>query len=217
MWLGCGKATRGNYLLSSLALPTLLRIYHVAYVLQASEAGSRISTLFSYKVPASPTCFPSPSMEALTAVGLASNVVQFISFARELVSTTGRISKSADGALIEDLEITATARSLQDMCRDLQAPNLGYGSPKTSKEDNQLVKLCERCQTIAQLLLETIDSLQVKTKINGRTAKKWASFRQAFNSILAADEIAELESRLDRYQKAIDTTLLMSLRYALSG
>lgn len=157
-------------------------------------------------------------MEALAAVGLASNVVQFISFTRELVTTSKQISRSADGALIQNLEIEAIARNLQSLSDSLIIrPRREDGDSSTyyepPKEEESLQQLCRGCRYVARLLIEKMKGLQVDSKVSGRASRKWASFRQALNSVLAENDIDDLETRLDRYQTTINTTLLASLRY----
>jgi hypothetical protein len=56
--------------------------------------------------------------DPLTALGLASNIVQLITFASSLVSKTREISKSANGALVANLELEAIASNLQELSRE---------------------------------------------------------------------------------------------------
>jgi hypothetical protein len=164
-------------------------------------------------------------MEALTAVGLASNIVQFIGFAREVVSTNRSISRNADGALVEHLEIDAVAQQLQTLSERLTVRPTEKkskhseqdGKPSAppgplSKEEQELEQLCGGCRAVSRLLIEKINSLKANTRIPGKAGKKWVNFRQALKSVLAADEIEDLGTRLDRYQTAINTTLLVNLR-----
>jgi hypothetical protein len=53
-------------------------------------------------------------MEALTAVGLASNVVQFISFTREVITTSRQIAGDA-GGLVTNLELEAIAKNFKHL------------------------------------------------------------------------------------------------------
>ncbi|KAF2798036.1 hypothetical protein K505DRAFT_372003 [Melanomma pulvis-pyrius CBS 109.77] len=149
-------------------------------------------------------------MEALAAVGLASNVVQFISFAQDLVSTSKQISRNADGALVENLELEAITQNLDRLSSSLLVRS-SYDSVD-SKEDQELRELCDGCRHVSGLLIEKLISLKVRPKVSGSAGRQWASFRQALNSVLNAEEITDLEARLDRYQKAINSTLLASLR-----
>jgi hypothetical protein len=157
-------------------------------------------------------------MEAVAALGLASNVVQFLSFARELVSTNRSISRSADGSLVEHLELQAVAGNLQTLSKRLYVPpgktnRKRLKDPALAKEDEELRHLCEGCRQVAEQLIEKINGLKVETRIPGKVGKRWVNFRQALSSVLAADEIEDLSTRLDRYQHTINTTLLVNLRY----
>ena len=160
-------------------------------------------------------------MEAVAALGLASNVVQFLAFARELVSTNRSITRSADGTLVEHLELEAVARNLQTLSSRLYvAPattkRKRLNDPTLAKEEEELERLCEGCRHVAGMLTSKIRDLKVETRIPGRAGRKWVNFRQALNSVLAANEIEDLSTRLDRYQQTINTTLLVNLRYALT-
>jgi len=150
-------------------------------------------------------------MEALAAVGLASNVVQFISFAQDLISTSRQISRNADGALVENLELEAITTNLDRLGSRLLVSS-GYNAADTA-EDRELRKLCEGCRHVSGLLIEKLMSLKIESKSSGRAGRQWASFRQALSSVLNADEIRDLEQRLDRYQKGINSALLASLRF----
>jgi hypothetical protein len=147
-------------------------------------------------------------MEALAAVGLASNVLQFISFAQDLVSTSKQISRNADGALVENLELEAITKNLDHL-----GSSLLVRVRHDDADTKELRKLCEGCRYISGLLIERLKSLKVNSKLSGTVGQQWASFRQALNSVMNAEEIADLERRLDRYQKAINSALLASLRY----
>lgn len=57
-------------------------------------------------------------MEALAAVGLASNVVQFISFTREVITTGRQISGDA-GGLVTNLELEAIVKNLKNLSLQL--------------------------------------------------------------------------------------------------
>jgi len=160
-------------------------------------------------------------MDAVAALGLASNVVQFIVFARELISTNRTISRSADGTLVEHLELEAVAGNLQTLSKRLNMsparPNRKrLDDPTIAKEEEELERLCEGCRQVAGVLVEKIKGLKVDTKIPGKAGRKWVNFRQALNSVLAADAIEDLSMRLGRYQQTINTILLVNLRYGLT-
>jgi hypothetical protein len=62
------------------------------------------------------------------ALGLASRVVQFITFASSLVSKTNEISKSTHGTLAENLELEAIASNLQELSKEIRGLSSRHGS-----------------------------------------------------------------------------------------
>ncbi|KAF2849507.1 hypothetical protein T440DRAFT_555812 [Plenodomus tracheiphilus IPT5] len=256
-------------------------------------------------------------MEALAALGLASNIVQFISFTREIISTSRQIASDA-GGLITNLELEAIAKNFHRLDSELQVTQRGGvdatedralrvgleaavdqalrrdippehdyalwkavteaislalpndmisavdgalhngilsaitlarrnnyhpGMPVTANnvdrstkdrkdlrlriniaidqalregtspaEDQELRKLCEGCSHVAGDLLTKIRSLGDSQKLSSGRKKPWANFRQALATVMKAGDIEELEARMDRYQKAVNTALLVSLR-----
>lgn len=100
------------------------------------------------------------AMEVLAAVGLTSNIIQFISFAQDLVSTTKQISRNADGALIEHLELEAITTNLTHLNSSLFARSTHITVDSTedlelrkisTAEDKELKELSEGCRSISRL------------------------------------------------------------------
>ena len=152
-------------------------------------------------------------MELLTAVGLASNVVQFISFAGDLISKGKEIARSADGVLLENHEIEAVTQSLHDLSQELIAPKnhaqtRSRDSNKISQAEEELLKLCDGARDVAKTLLTALRNL----KAPNIKRTPWTSFRQAFLAVLSADKVDQLSIRLERYRQQINTALLVSLR-----
>ncbi|KUJ13781.1 uncharacterized protein LY89DRAFT_784647 [Mollisia scopiformis] len=143
--------------------------------------------------------------EALAALGLASNIVQFVSFASDLISKSRAISKSTDSGLVENLELEAISSTLHELNHGLLRA-LATGASSSTAE-KILQELCKGCGDVMEELLEVIQSL----KSQGPHTR-WNSFRQALKSVWKEDQIKALSTRLDRYRNQIDTTLLMSLR-----
>jgi hypothetical protein len=146
-------------------------------------------------------------VDPMTALGLASNVVQLVSFTSDIISKSREIYKSQDGKLVEHMELEAITNSLKGLSSDLLFPSEGED---LSRRDENLQDLCEGCREISRQLLGVIQEFQAQ---GGN--KKWKSFRGALNSIWKEDEIEKLSRRLDRYRAQIDTTLLVSLTTAL--
>jgi hypothetical protein len=144
-------------------------------------------------------------MDPLTALGLASNIIQLISFTSDLVSKSREIYKSADGALVEHLELETIAKSLKDLSTDL--PDELKRQKSLTNLEKQLRDLCEKCNEVSIELIEATNRLRA----TGHN-KKWNSFRQALNSVWNDDKINALSKRLENYRSQLDTALLVSLR-----
>jgi len=54
-------------------------------------------------------------LDPLAALGLASSIVQLISFTSDLVAKGRDIYQSSDGTLVENLELEAITKSLEDL------------------------------------------------------------------------------------------------------
>jgi hypothetical protein len=150
--------------------------------------------------------------DPLTALGLAANIIQFITFASSLVSKTSEISNSAHGSTLENTELKAIATNLTDLNKQLEPPKAPGGNDKQSrkaaKSGERLRELCTECEKAAWELLSVIQRLE-----HGKGRSKWKSFRQALLSVWKESEIAALSRRLERYRSQIGTALLLSLRY----
>ncbi len=144
-------------------------------------------------------------MDPLTALGLASNVIQLISFTNDLISKSRQIYRSANGELVEHLELETIAKSLQDLSSDI--PTELRGMKSLTRTEKQLRDICTGCKQVSKELIDVIDGL----KATGEH-KKWNSFRQALNSVWKEDTINALSKRLERYRSQLDTALLVSLR-----
>jgi hypothetical protein len=144
-------------------------------------------------------------MSELAALGLASNIVQLVAFTSNLVAKGREIYGSADGVLVEFLELEAITNRLEELSSELIPPII-RGRALTENE-RQLRELCDGCRDVSKELLDVISSLKAQG-----THKRWNSFRQALHSIWKEGEVQTLSTRLERYRRQIDTTLLVSIR-----
>lgn len=144
----------------------------------------------------------------MTALGLASNIIQLISFTSDIVSKSRELYKSQDGKLVEHAELEAITKNLQELSNDIIFPSRHRSA--ISQADKDLAELCEGCKEISRQLIGAIQGLKAQ-----RGNKRWNSFRQALKTIWKEDEIARISERLDRYRAQIDTRLLVSLTTTL--
>jgi hypothetical protein len=164
-------------------------------------------------------------MEPLTALGLASNVVQFVDFASKVISQTVKIYRTAPKGNDQDEH-----KILENVTRDLviyseslkkslesQTPNVARGfrdtllpaapPPVLSEADQEIVHICNDCKKISARLLAVLDKLR-SSKIT-----LWNSFLDALKTIWSEEEIQSLRQVLDTYRHQMSLYLLVSIRY----
>lgn len=148
-------------------------------------------------------------MDPLGALGLASNILQCVQLAGNIISKSREIYKSVDGATEEVVCIADIARNLSAICQDL--PDLSPEAKRTklSTAEKRLRELCEETKSISAEFLKMLEQLEPKEPRTG-----WNSFKQALNSTWKQSDIRALEKRLDGIRKQLNTTLLICLRYS---
>jgi len=152
-------------------------------------------------------------MDPASALGLASSIVQLVQFTGDLISKGNEIYKSADGTLIDNLELETIAASLADLSKEV--PLLVHTKDRKkslTKIEKEMQDLCQGCNAISMQLIEVVGELK-----NKRPPTRWNSFRQALLSVWKESEIAALEKRLERYRRQLDTVLLVSLKKSIEG
>ena len=151
-------------------------------------------------------------MDPATALGIASSIVQLVSFTSDLISKGNEIYKSVDGALSENLELETIAASLQELSSEL--PLTFFNNPKRqlSKTEKQMQDLCQDCKILSTQLLDAVKAL----KISG-SSTRWKGFRQALLIVWQEPKIIALETRLERYRRQLDTVLLISLKESIES
>jgi hypothetical protein len=154
-------------------------------------------------------------MDALSALGLAGNIVQFVSFSHEIVSLGKEIYKSASGTRAESLELESIIQDLSAIhgsLRDSWAGRAGRHStlPKTdshSRQEATLVALIDQCDPIYTELKSVLEKLHVQGE-----HRKWKSFSAAVKFLWKEDEIKDLEKRICKLQCQIDSNLISGIR-----
>ncbi|TRX91134.1 hypothetical protein FHL15_007922 [Xylaria flabelliformis] len=122
-------------------------------------------------------------MESLAALGLASNIVQFVDFASKLVADTRTLYKSANPTSANSLVLREVAGDLTRLSDAVIVPNhLG---------DNGLKQLALIAKKVAGDILGMMDDLQVKGK---KTA--WKSFLIAVKEVRSEDTITSITNNI---------------------
>jgi hypothetical protein len=128
-------------------------------------------------------------MEGLAAIGLASNIVQFISFSYTLVSKARHIHQSTSGLSDEGVDICTVAKDIRGFSSRILA----------RKETSDPFSLIAReCDSVARELLDAISEIQHRHGATGLADKptKWQSFRKALKCVWKKEQIESLKVRL---------------------
>ncbi|KAF2803249.1 uncharacterized protein BDZ99DRAFT_576168 [Mytilinidion resinicola] len=154
-------------------------------------------------------------MDPLSALSVASGVIQIVDFSAKVISRTREIYLSADGALEENSFLEDATANLSELSTELteeirqtvwgfRSKGSGFGRKSA---DEQLIQLAKDSRMVATNLLEKLD--RVKRKKDGG---KRNALNQGIRSILEQKEVSGLADRLDQIRKQVDTALLLSLR-----
>ncbi|VUC37100.1 unnamed protein product [Clonostachys rosea] len=163
-------------------------------------------------------------MDSLVALGLGTNVVQFVHFLSSTTSTCIEISQSTGGATKQTLEIESVYNSLQDFQTKLRSTGTTPESrsfrelipnhcdinanPETQPLVKSLESLAADCDALCDELLDTVR----KMKVNSDKWRGCKSFMVALKSAWGEAKFQRLEKRIDRFQKAISLNFFPLLR-----
>ena len=142
-------------------------------------------------------------MEAIVVVGLAANILQFVTWTTELLSETHNIYTSFHGTTEELKDVEETTQDLADLAASLtttESADTLQALPlasRPSKAEINLVRLASKCKVATDELIRRLDSL----RLNDGPRSKSASFRLAFRASLGKRETAELKAKVDRYRQ----------------
>jgi N-terminal domain on NACHT_NTPase and P-loop NTPases len=146
--------------------------------------------------------------DPFTAIGLASSIVQFIDFSFKIVSKASEIKQSADGVLSENFDLEIVTKDLvvinARLKDSLQPPKVAI---VLIQEQRRIYDLRERCNEVAEELLNALDKLKAKGS-QGR----WKSLRQALKSVWDRDKIIDIQSRLTGLREELELRVLVDMK-----
>ena len=148
-------------------------------------------------------------MEAVAALGLASNVFQFVQFASGMLDTASTIYQSATGAGAQSETLENVYSKLSQFSRDLGISGKYSDMPQSRYEDD-MVKLAAGCESKCQELLQLVGKLKVAP---AGKRKAWKSLRAALLTVCHQDDFRRLEREIDSYQKAMTLLTSANIKY----
>ena len=139
-------------------------------------------------------------MEALAAVSLAGNILQFLDFTHDAISKSHQIHTSISGTLKEHADLKGLTTDLKDLSGRLQA--------SSGPVDLVLEQLCSRCREVADDLLEALESLRVRGKYT-----RFQCLRKALKVLWGQEKLRKLEERLAGFRHELNLHITVELRY----
>lgn len=108
-------------------------------------------------------------MEPLSALGLASGVIQIVDFSGRLLAKSREIYHSAEGNVEEHELLEDSANNLAELSAALSTPLLRelekqqqrFGK-RINAADKQLIQLCKDCKDVVTKLLTEINRLKIR-------------------------------------------------------
>jgi hypothetical protein len=143
-------------------------------------------------------------LEALAAIGLASNIVQFFDFLCKLFAEIGEIRSSATGISENNADLETIASELKRMIARLTSATI----PSGSATGQQLKDLAGKIASVADDLLGAITEFKAN-----KPRGKWKSFVHAVQQKLSkGQKVEKMASRLSKLQEQLNTQLLLLVR-----
>lgn len=156
-------------------------------------------------------------LDPLSALNVATAVVQFVDSGSRLIDLAYEIYNSKDGAVEEHLEIekvTALLKSLNDADLKRLDDELGRSFDAKTRDwttsERQLQSLAYDCSRLANELLGLLGELREQTS----RCKSWGALKQAVKSMRKRRDVENLQKRLAEIRSQVSFHLLHSLRYA---
>ena len=138
-------------------------------------------------------------MDPLSAVGLASSIVQLVDFTTKIVNGARQVYESRAGVVAQNADIGLCASELKALCDRVQAD----ARPISHKQDYEaFARLADRCIEVSSDLLALLEKLKAKN-----LESKWDCTVAAFKAQLKKTEREDLLGRLSECRAQLDTQL----------
>ena len=146
-------------------------------------------------------------MDPLSALTVASSVIEFVDFGFKLMSGSHELYNSTDGSSSINSELEFITKDLTEICSRLSQNGSCIHDRMATKPELALLQMSQSCEKLAQEFLSVLQSLKVGTR-----HKKRSSIWQALRSVLKKKQIATYEERLRNYRSQIALQLTNIIR-----
>ncbi|KAI1096649.1 hypothetical protein F5B19DRAFT_144 [Rostrohypoxylon terebratum] len=139
-------------------------------------------------------------MEALVALGLAANVLQFVDFTAELIGISNELRNNAASSENRDYRVIATHLESLSQKISNSAQAISQNSTTVSQEEKALQPVADKCCELAKNLLKRLDTCGIKA---GQTTSRLQRAKGAIKTIWNKREIREISSRLEYFRSEL--------------
>jgi hypothetical protein len=108
-------------------------------------------------------------MDPLAALAVTSSLIQFVQFGSDLLSTSHKLYRSANGVLTSNIDVEIITDDLRSLAQSLKRKLPANRQPDThaykpSEDDEALSIMCTRCVEIADELIIRLEKVKLKRK-----------------------------------------------------
>ena len=146
-------------------------------------------------------------MDPLSALSVATSVVQFVDFTTSIISGSYQIYKSGSKEIERNAELKEVMRKLVSLNGGLeQSLHIKALTANLSRTDQELMGLCKDCNSVGGELIIVLQKLRM------RKHDKWSSVKSALCTIWTQNDIDVLQRRVDGFRQQIALHILVALR-----
>lgn len=146
-------------------------------------------------------------MDPLTALGLASNVIQLVDFSLKTLTKFRELCN--DGVSTENKELEDMAVCLKVFRNHLTAADPTTGRSKDLFDDDRdLQALAVKCCETADELTAELDTLK-----SSNSRRKLEAIKKTYRTIRRKSIVEKMQRKLDGYRQILETRTLINLRF----
>lgn len=147
--------------------------------------------------------------ETLAAIGLASNILQFLESGIKLFNVTRARYKSHSGLSRTDEDLANDAESLRKLARIIQDSHATLDTSRVAAVDAKLYEISKSCVDVANDLINTLALFSV---VPGKTTR-WERFWKALRREFKSPEVQRIETELEKLREDLILHLTATSRF----
>ncbi|OCK90763.1 uncharacterized protein K441DRAFT_698929 [Cenococcum geophilum 1.58] len=149
-------------------------------------------------------------LDPITAVGIASNVAQFVDFGFKIFSKSGELYKSASGLTVDDEELSSIATNFENLAMFAKGLPSLHNSKGCSDSEQALFSIANSCTALAGELKGVLDKIRVQYA-DGGSQEKWAVLHAVLRRMRKSGKIDLMAKNLDILSRQLTSCLVTIL------